>query len=251
MLREHLFHKRAPADPLFRWRGGEISRLEGFSDGVFAVTLTLLVVSGTAPTSFYELFQLVRDLPVFLVSFAVLLMAWHYHYQFFRRYGLEDFATMVLNAVFLFLILFFAYPLRFLASFLWALVIGDPTGPLFEVPEGLDGSFDLAFQRVWMMHFYGVGLVGVFGVLGLMVVRAYAKREELELDELERHLTITAMVHHFMTAGVALISMGIIAGGAPPGWGGIIYFVLWPLHMTWGWMRAHRAHKLKTELMSS
>jgi hypothetical protein len=34
MIREHLFHKRAPADPMFRWRGGDVSRLEGLSDGV-------------------------------------------------------------------------------------------------------------------------------------------------------------------------------------------------------------------------
>ena len=25
-IREHLFHKRIPTDPLFRWRGGEASR---------------------------------------------------------------------------------------------------------------------------------------------------------------------------------------------------------------------------------
>jgi len=105
MIREHLFHKRAAADPLFRWRGGEVSRLEAFSDAVFALTLTLLVVSLSVPQTFYELWQTFRDLPVFVVSFALLMMAWQYHYSFFRRYGLEDMVTIVLNAVFLFLIL--------------------------------------------------------------------------------------------------------------------------------------------------
>lgn len=85
MIREHLFHKRAPADPLFRWRGGEVSRLEAFSDAVFAVTLTLLIVSGTPPKNFDDLWLTFRDLPVFLVSFAMLMMAWYYYYQFFRR----------------------------------------------------------------------------------------------------------------------------------------------------------------------
>jgi len=32
------------ADLAFRWRGGEISRLEGLSDAVFAFAVTLLVV---------------------------------------------------------------------------------------------------------------------------------------------------------------------------------------------------------------
>ena len=75
MIREHLFHKRAPADPMFRWRGGEISRLEGLSDGVFAVTLTLLIVSVNVPTTFYELWRTIRDIPVFLASFVLLMMA--------------------------------------------------------------------------------------------------------------------------------------------------------------------------------
>jgi len=54
LIREHLFDKRAPADSMFRWRGGDVSRLEGLSDGVFAVTLTLLVVSLDVPNTFYE-----------------------------------------------------------------------------------------------------------------------------------------------------------------------------------------------------
>lgn len=246
MIREHLFHKRAAADPLFRWRGGEVSRLEGFSDGVFALTLTLLVVSGSAPATFYELFQTVRDLPVFLVSFALLMMAWYYHYLFFRRYGLEDFITTILNAAFLFLILFFAYPLRFLASFLWKLILGEPTGVLFEVPKGID--FPLVFQREWMMYFYGFGLIGVFGLLGIMLLRAYTKREELELDRLEVHLTRTGMGHHLITVTVASASVLCLVCGLQPGTAGVIYFLLWPLHMAMGFWGSHRADRLHQEI---
>ena len=140
MLREHLFHKRAAADPLFRWRGGDVSRVEAISDGVFAVTLTLLVATTTIPSTFWELWLLVRDLPVFLVSFAAVFQAWYYHYLFFRRYGLQDLGTIALNGAFLFLILFFAYPLKFLADFLWRMVIGVPDDALFVLPEGVAGS---------------------------------------------------------------------------------------------------------------
>lgn len=56
--------KRAAANPLFRWRGGEVSRLEAFSDAVFALTLTLLVASTTAPKTFHQLWLTFRDLPV-------------------------------------------------------------------------------------------------------------------------------------------------------------------------------------------
>ncbi len=33
----------------FRWRGGEVSRIEGLSDPVFALSLTLLVVAADRP----------------------------------------------------------------------------------------------------------------------------------------------------------------------------------------------------------
>ncbi|NIV14887.1 MAG: DUF1211 domain-containing protein [Aliifodinibius sp.] len=40
-------------DQEFRWRGGDVSRMEGFSDAVFAFALTLLVVSLQVPNSFW------------------------------------------------------------------------------------------------------------------------------------------------------------------------------------------------------
>lgn len=252
MIREHLFHKRAPADPMFRWRGEAVSRLEALSDGVFALTLALLIVTGAVPTQFYELWKTVRDLPVFLVSFAMLMMAWHYHYIFFRRYGLEDFATSILNAAFLFLVMFLAYPLKFLATFLWRVTLGDGDAlqAMFTPPIG--ASFDLAGseQRAWMMIFYALAIIGVFGLLGLMQWRAYSKRKELELDELEIYLTVTGILHHLISVGVALLSLLIILADGEPGWAGIVYFLLGPLHGVCGWLRGRRAAELHQGLIS-
>lgn len=222
MIREHLFHKRAAADPLFRWRGGEVSRLEAFSDAVFALTLTLLVASTTAPKTFHQLWLTFRDLPVFLVTFATLMMAWQYHYSFFRRYGLQDFGTTVLNAIFLFLIVFLAYPLKFLATFLWYLIIDGDVDAMFVMP------------------------LGVFGMFTLFQLRAWSKRKELELDELECYLTISGLGHHLITVVVALISLTIVWSSGQPGVAGVVYFLLSFSHCGWGWFRgvgAHRLHK--------
>jgi len=252
MISEHLFHKRAPADPMFRWRGEAVSRLEALSDGVFALTLALLIVTGAVPTQFYELWKTVRDLPVFLVSFAMLMMAWHYHYMFFRRYGLEDFATSMLNAAFLFLVMFLAYPLKFLAMFLWRVVLGDreTLHEMFQPPAGV--AFDLTDdqQRAWMMIFYAAAIIGVFGLLALMQWRAYSKRKELELDQLEIYLTVTGIIHHLISVGVALISFLIILSDGEPGWAGIIYFSLGPFHGLCGWLRGRRATQLHQELLA-
>lgn len=100
----------------FRWRGGEVSRIEGFSDAVFAFSVTLLVVSLEVPKTFNELMTAMRGFIAFTLSFALLIWVWYNHYIFFRRYGLQDTYTIVLNAVLLFVILFYIYPLKFLAS---------------------------------------------------------------------------------------------------------------------------------------
>jgi hypothetical protein len=246
MIREHLFHKRVGADPMFRWRGGEVSRIEGFSDGVFALTITLIVVSASVPATAHELWLLARDAPVFLVSFGTLLMAWHYHHMFFRRYGLEDGPTMLLNGAFLFQVLFFAYPLKFLATFLWRVVLGYAASltAMFAVPPG--STWTEPELRVWMMVFYGVGVLGVFLVMALLLLRAWSKRDALELDGLERFLTLQSLGHHLIMVGVATLSLTILAFGGQPGWAGLAYFLLAPLHAIlgiWGGTRSRRLHR--------
>lgn len=245
MLRDHLFQKRASADGMFRWRGGDVSRLEGLSDGVFALTLTLLVVSVEVPKTFHELWLTVRDLPVFLVCFAMLMMAWRYHYLFFRRYGLEDFLTSLLNGAFLFVVVFYAYPLKFLVSFLWRIILGDDRSPIFVVPDGPEWIWmtDL-FQRTWMMYIYGFGVIGVFGLLAALVWRAYVRREELELDEVERFLTLASIGSHMTSVAIALLSIGVLAWTANPGASGIVYFLMGPTHGFLGWGTHWHASKL-------
>jgi len=57
----------------FRWRGGEVSRLEALSDAVFALSLTLLVVALEVPRSSAELIRLFWQFPAFGICFAFLL----------------------------------------------------------------------------------------------------------------------------------------------------------------------------------
>ena len=54
MIRQHL-PTAIRGEANFRWRGGDVSRIEGLSDAVFALSLTLLVVSLEVPTNFNEM----------------------------------------------------------------------------------------------------------------------------------------------------------------------------------------------------
>ena len=101
-----------------RWRGGDVSRLESFTDAVFAIAITLLVVSHDVPKNFYEFKSVLWGFIGFGITFMILVFIWFANFKFHRRYGLEDGITISLNSLFIFLVLFFIYPLKFLAQVL-------------------------------------------------------------------------------------------------------------------------------------
>jgi hypothetical protein len=76
-MRRRLEQQGFGADHGFRWRGGDISRLEGLSDAVFAFAVTLLVVSLEVPETFDELLHVLRGFFAFAVCFAILFWVWH------------------------------------------------------------------------------------------------------------------------------------------------------------------------------
>lgn len=157
----------------FRWRGKEVSRLENLADGVFAFSVTLLVVAQQVPTNFADLMDVVRSFPAFVACFALLMIFWNVHYKFFRRYGLEDMFTRVVNYAVLLLIMFSVYPLKFLFS-AW-----------FGVGATVGSTDNLAL----VYQIYGLGLGGIWLLFGLLFWHAYRLRQELGLSPVEVILT--------------------------------------------------------------
>ena len=109
----HQNHDAVDSDGL-RLRGLGFSRLDGFSDVVFGFALTLIVVSLEVPKDFAELHHLWHAFLPFAVTFLLLMLIWYEHFVFFRRFGLHDAATIWLNGLLLFVVLFYVYPLKFL-----------------------------------------------------------------------------------------------------------------------------------------
>ena len=91
MLRKYISKKSLFGEKYFRWRGGEVSRLESLVDGVFAISVTLLIVSREVPQNFQDFVNVMWTFPGFIITFTFLFMIWYAHYLFHRRYGLEDF----------------------------------------------------------------------------------------------------------------------------------------------------------------
>src|SRR5213078_4933014 len=134
MIREKLIEKNIGDNKKFRWRSHEISRIEGLSDAVFGFAVTLLVVSLEVPNTFGALMEAMRGFGAFAVSFTLLIVVWYNQYKYFRRYALQDNYTVVLNAVLLFVVLFYVYPLKFVFSFLISLFTGQ--GARVRLPNG-------------------------------------------------------------------------------------------------------------------
>jgi uncharacterized membrane protein len=98
----------------FRLRGTAMSRLDGFSDVVFGFALTLLVVSLEVPHTYDDLRAVMLGFYPFAICFALFIFIWYAHFKFFRRYGLHDLTTIVINCAVLFTVLAYVYPLKFL-----------------------------------------------------------------------------------------------------------------------------------------
>jgi len=169
------------------WRGREISRVEGFSDAVFGFAVTLLVVAIEVPRTSGELLDTMRGFGAFLITFGILFSIWYRQFIFFRRYGLEDRTTMILNAALLVVVLFFVYPLKFIFN---ALLMRVVTG---------ERSIALADGRVvpvikpehfpYLLAIYGFGLAAVYVVFSLLYRHAYRNRDLLKLTDVEAYDT--------------------------------------------------------------
>jgi uncharacterized membrane protein len=227
--------RRQGGEKDFRWRGEDISRIEGFSDAVFAFAVTLLVVSLEVPKTFEELLQTMRGFFAFAICFYLLLLVWYEHYKYFRRYGLNDTPTLFLNSALLFITLMYVYPLKFL----FTLLIDELFG--FAQNETIELS-----QIPLLMVIYGAGFVAVQLVFVLMYLRAYALRTALELDARELSVTREEIQAALLNIAVGLVSVAIaVLGGATAvSWAGYAYLLLFPLQSINGRVMGYRRRKL-------
>jgi uncharacterized membrane protein len=215
-------------------RAHEVNRFEGFSDAVFGFALTLLVVQLEVPRTSDALGELVRGSVPFAVTFAMVCYIWWEHNLFFRRYGLQDAWTAFLNSVLLFVVLFYVYPLKFLATALLSPLVGGA-----RVVGGWDTRF--------VMLTYSTGVALIFGTFVMLYSHAWRRRRALELDPSDVITLRYKRRAHLISTSLGLTSIAIAAlihernMWVP----GVLYGLMGPLHGINGW-RAGKAHAALT-----
>lgn len=207
MLREKLADRHVHKPHEFRWRSREIVRMEGLSDAVFGFAITLLIVALEVPRTSEELLETMRGFIPFGMTFAILYTVWYRQFVFFRRYGLEDRTTVILNGALLFVVLFFVFPLKFLLSTMVERLLGNK---MVRLP---DGTLERAIRpehAAPMMTIYGLGFAALFGLFALLHLHAWRRRDALDLNELERSDTRQAL-RAFSFAGVLGVLIAVNA----------------------------------------
>ena len=177
--------------PQPRRRGFRTGRLEAFSDGVFAIAVTLLVLDiAVSANAGHHLLRAITDLwPSYLayvVSFSTIGAAWLAHNAITEYLDRADAAFVRLNLLLLLFVSFLPFPTRLLADY-----IGEVS------PERVAATF------------YGISLLlttTMLLVLWRYAVRARLVRPDLADEEIE---LLTQRLTPGLSAYLVLIVSGL------------------------------------------
>ncbi len=186
------------------------SRIEAFSDGVFAFAATLMVVNFNMDGNLEFNKASGAGFLSFAVSFFVLVSLWWVHNNFFRRNSYMDNWIILFNSILLFVALYYVFPLKTMVQS-W---MGE---------GGISSMNDLSNLFI----LYGIGFLLIFLCYSLMYFRAFKKtksgKNSLLLYFYARHFGIFTMVS-IISILAALLELWIRIGF--PGW---IYGLIGPL----------------------
>lgn len=232
----------------FRHRGEEGGRLEAISDAVFALAIALLLISTSAPKKFEDIIQFTYELLPFAFCMTLIILIWHEHFIFFLRYGLRNRKIIFLNSIFLFIVLFYVYPLKFLTKMLSLPIMYWASGNelfLNDLVTMIKGD-----QVDDLMIIYGVGAASIFLTLAWMYQYARKCANDLGLSEIERFDTKASLQSNLFMASVPLLSVLITlifrTSNYVGAYAGFTYFLYTPL-MFW---HGYRSDKKREKLLA-
>ena len=120
--------------------------------------------------------------------------------MFFRRFGLQDVKTILLNSILLFVVLLYVYPLKFIFSLL-------TQGNIIIHPDGTTVTkLSTTGEVDQLMLIYGIGFFVIYSIFLLMHMHALAKKDELRLNAIEMYNTRTAMYGNLTMMSIGALS---------------------------------------------
>jgi len=137
----------------------ETSRVEAFSDGVFAIALTLLILNIKIPdlkdvvsnkVLFHSLLNLWPSFFAFLLSFTTILIMWINHHGFFKYLRKINSAFLYANGFLLLMVTFINFPTVILAKYFETAAIN--TASAFYC--GTMVIINTAFNLLWFTSAY-------------------------------------------------------------------------------------------------
>jgi len=125
------------------------NRLEAFSDGVFAIAITLLVLELNVPAGDHLWQQLKDEWPsfaAFFVSFWVIGIIWVNHHGVLDHLGRADRGVLYLNLLLLLTVIFIPFPTALLAEHLKS---GEDETLAAVVYSGAFVAMSVAYGILW------------------------------------------------------------------------------------------------------
>ena len=124
-------------------------RLEAFTDGVFAIAITLLVLNLEVESSRdlgHELLEMWPSLIAYVVSFLIIGVIWMNHHLMFHYITRVDRPLLILNLLMLMCVAFLAWPTAVLAD---AVHTGESEGTAAALYGGTLVVGGIFFNAIW------------------------------------------------------------------------------------------------------
>ena len=225
MLRENL-SRTMDHDPDFEWRGQDVTRIENLSDIVFALALGMIVSASSPPATFDELVAFLPNIVPVTAAFAMLLMIWNFHFVYFRRYGLSDGKIIFLNALLLLLVMFIAYPLRFVFDSLFSYILAVAGYTDRIIAMQVDFTRAAQIEAVFI-----AGYALIFLLFSRMYAHALKHREMIGLSDREVLMTKMSLRSFYIQVGMALIILPLALFTPIGPFAPFLFFLNWPLNV--------------------
>lgn len=226
-MRRHMLRSENEEMQGIRVRGIEVTRLEGLTDAMFGFAVTLLIVSLEPPTSFNQLVNLMLSFPAFAITFLLMMFIWYWHYKFFRQFGLNSGKVIGVNAILMFVVLMFVFPLKFITTIVIDRVFLEGWFGL-DMPDQLMLGADFSYP---VLHtIYAFGFAAVFLCFSWLYKLAHGAREELQLTPYETLSTRVHIIMYIIVAAVPLLTIPIVWLPTPlaPMYAGLANSLIWP-----------------------